>query len=195
MQAHSSGTWLQSFHIACGKTNTTESKSNKAIWTDHAKRFQKQPQAPPTHCDIIIYKSTDLHFKTHMHWCSAKIHTSPIIHEFEDLALRMRWNSSDWMYSSCSRFFFWAGSSSSSPVEFSSDTADGFLAEWVPQRKANKLQIVNYKTDMSVPLGVERLRSTRSAMSSLLGRLRFTAFGSSLTMTEPLPWSFLTAAN
>lgn len=48
---------------------------------------------------------------------------------------------------------------------------------------------------MSVPVGVEILRSTRSVMSSLLARLRFTAFGSSLTMTEPLAWSFLTAAN
>lgn len=48
---------------------------------------------------------------------------------------------------------------------------------------------------MTVPVGVERLRSTRSVMSSPLARLRFTAFGSSLTMTEPLALSFLIAAN
>lgn len=62
-----------------------------------ANAFKSTASSAPTHCDIIIHQSTDIHIKTHVHWCSAKTHTSPIIHEFEDLALRIRWNSSDWI--------------------------------------------------------------------------------------------------
>lgn len=92
----------------------------KQIKSDHAERLLCRKLRPPI---VTSYQSTDILIKTYRRCCSAKIHTSPIIHEFEDLALRIRWNSSDWMYSSCSRLFFWAGSSSS-PVEFSSVTAD-----------------------------------------------------------------------
>lgn len=43
------------------------------------------------------------------------------------------------------------------------------------------------------PSDEAKLLSTRDAMSVLLGRLRFTALGSSLISVTPLAWSFLTA--
>lgn len=101
--------------------NTFQKKSQANLHPLHLYNYSKQSitkQAPPTSSDIMTWghASKCLHQNI--------VQTSPIIHEFEDLALRMRWNSSDWMYSSCSSLFFWAGSSSS-PGEFSS--VDGYL--------------------------------------------------------------------